>query len=50
MLYICNGLLADGTVIGFGNSHHMEIWPLQYWVKIDEKYFKLYLFLKELIL
>ena len=50
MLYICNGYIIDGAMICFGNSHHMEIWPLWYWVKIDEKYFILCLFLKELIL
>ena len=24
-LHICNGLIVDGAVICFGNSHHMEI-------------------------
>ena len=45
-LYICNGIIADGAVICFGNSPHMEGWPLWYLIKIHEKYFKPLLFLK----
>ena len=47
-MYICKGLIVDSTVICFGGLHHMEIQPLWYWVKIDDKYFKLCLFKKNL--
>ena len=37
MLHICNGLIIGGAVICFGNSPHMERWPLWYWLKSNEK-------------